>query len=112
MLLTKDVNWKVRRTVALSICHVAKALNADIIVCDLFPVFDSFCRHGVGLNFVLCTNQMQIIVTLCRDIDEVKNAAGALRANAGEIFLPPPFSRCCPFRLPVVQSSSLIDSLI
>jgi serine/threonine-protein phosphatase 4 regulatory subunit 1 len=53
MLLTKDVSWKVRRTVALSICHVAKALNADIIVSDLFPVFDSFCR----------------------DIDEVKNAA-------------------------------------
>ncbi len=44
MLLTKDVSWKVRRTVALSICHVAKALNADIIVSDLFPVFDSFCR--------------------------------------------------------------------
>ena len=44
MLLTKDVSWKVRRTVAASICHVAKALNADITVSDLFPVFDSFCR--------------------------------------------------------------------
>ena len=47
MLLTKDVSWKVRRTVAASICHVAKALNADIIVSDLFPVFDSFCRSGL-----------------------------------------------------------------
>ena len=71
MLLTKDVSWKVllphvtrhtshvtrhtqvRRTVAASICDVAKALNVDIIVTDLFPVFDSFCR----------------------DIDEVKNVA-------------------------------------
>jgi hypothetical protein len=44
MLLTKDVSWKVRRTVAASICDVAKALNTDIIVGDLFPVFDSFCR--------------------------------------------------------------------
>jgi hypothetical protein len=43
----------VRRTVAASICDVAKALNVDIIVTDLFPVFDSFCR----------------------DIDEVKNVA-------------------------------------
>lgn len=53
MLLTKDVSWKVRRTIAASICDVAKALNVDIIVTDLFPVFDSFCR----------------------DIDEVKNVA-------------------------------------
>ena len=44
---------QVRRTVAASICDVAKALNVDIIVTDLFPVFDSFCR----------------------DIDEVKNVA-------------------------------------
>jgi hypothetical protein len=64
MLLTKDVSWKVRRTVAASICHVAKALNADIIVSDLFPVFDSFCRSA--RHFAFGRNNIDFGATLTR----------------------------------------------
>jgi hypothetical protein len=79
MLLTKDVSWKVRRTVAASICHVAKALNADIIVSDLFPVFDSFCRSALRVWSLISFWHGHD--SCCRDIDEVKNVAGALRAK-------------------------------